>query len=172
MQLMNTQNVFGMIAMVLASVAQAQDTTTTAQQQQYVSTSNMFVHEGSCGVPVNFGMTDKAIVALKWKETFGGEYKTAQCGRCMRVTGTKGTLIATVVSACDAGCDGSTVQMNEYAAKLVGDVDEYRNAVPVTWEFVNCETRQPEQVDLGSDDDGYFVTPDAAKYQPAQLIEY
>lgn len=123
-----------------------------AQSQQYVSIGGGPKHNGSCGFEVDFSCNSQPIVALKYDLTFNGQYMTDQCNRCVRVSSCEREIdiIARVVSSCNEGCDENTIQMDSHHALQLGEADCETGRIPVTWEFVNCDTNATEPVFLSN----------------------
>ncbi|KAJ3258997.1 hypothetical protein HK103_003138 [Boothiomyces macroporosus] len=111
--------------------------------QQKLITADEKLSEGSCGIPVDFSNN---IVAALGVADFGGDFKTPQCGRCIKVTGDKGSVIAKVQSRCGARCIPGTIELGKKGVEQIhnGSAGADGN-INVKWEFVDCNQQSSQQ---------------------------
>ena len=81
----------------------------------------------ACGVK---GTADSLFAAMN-----GTQYKKADCGRCVAVTGPIGTTIVPVVDKCP-GCDRGDLDLSTKAFAKIAKLSAGR--VKITWHFVAC----------------------------------
>ncbi|KAJ3269566.1 hypothetical protein HDV01_001208 [Terramyces sp. JEL0728] len=111
-------------------------------QQQKLITADEKLSEGSCGIPVDFS---NDIVAALGVADFGGDFKTPQCGRCIKVTGDKGSVVAKVQSHCGARCIPGTIELGKRgAAQIHNGSPDQDGLINVKWEFVSCNGNQKQ----------------------------
>lgn len=82
---------------------------------------------GACGFPAS---TDFFVAAMN-----GAQYAKADCGRCVSVTGPKGTVTVRIVDKCP-GCDEGDLDLSMTAFGKIAKLSDGR--VPITWRFVTC----------------------------------
>jgi expansin (peptidoglycan-binding protein) len=89
----------------------------------------------ACALPVT---PDQYVVAVS-EAAFDG---SAVCGRCLRITGPLGTLVARITDYCvGPTCLDLDLSPNAFAA--IGDPDFEAGIVPVAWESVSCDVEGP-----------------------------
>lgn len=82
---------------------------------------------GACG----FGKSTDFLVAALNKV----QYTKAECGKCARVTGPKGSVTIKIVDLCP-GCGDGDLDLSETAFKQVANLDDGR--VEISWHFSTC----------------------------------
>jgi expansin (peptidoglycan-binding protein) len=79
---------------------------------------------------------DQYVVAVA-EAAFDG---SAVCGRCLRVAGPLGTIVARITDYCvGAGCRDLDLSPNAFAA--IGDPND--GIIPISWESVSCDVAGP-----------------------------
>jgi len=92
-----------------------------------------FSQPNACGLP----LTPDQYVAAVAAAAFDG---SAVCGRCLRITGPLGSIVALMTDSCvGAGCRDLDLSPNAFAA--IGDPLE--GILPVSWESVSCDVAGP-----------------------------
>jgi hypothetical protein len=110
-------------------------------QQVILADENL--SEGSCGFPVNF-QDDSKVVAALGDHDFSGNgplitFKGPECGKCIQVTSTDGSVKATVSSKCGKRCVPGTIEINAGIAHQINKAGPGQNGtIPVNWQFVPC----------------------------------
>jgi hypothetical protein len=82
---------------------------------------------GSCGIPFP---PDYLLAAMN-----GAQYQKSYCGRCVSVTGPKGTVVVRILDLCP-GCKPGGLDLSITAFTKIADKSAGR--VPITWHFVDC----------------------------------
>jgi expansin len=103
-----------------------------------------FLQPNACGLPLT---PDQYVVAVT-EATFDG---SAVCGRCLRITGPLGSVVARITDYCvGVGCHDLDLSPNAFAA--IGDPLD--GIIPVGWESVSCDVAGPIafHFDAGSND--------------------
>jgi expansin (peptidoglycan-binding protein) len=83
--------------------------------------------KGACGIETP---ADYLVAAINDEQ-----YSKANCGRCVSVTGPKGTVIVRVIDKCP-GCDAGDLDLSETAFTKIADKSAGR--VKITWRFTTC----------------------------------
>jgi expansin (peptidoglycan-binding protein) len=103
-----------------------------------------FTQPNACGLP----LTSEQFVVAVAEAAFDG---SAVCGRCLRVTGPLGSIVARITDYCvGPGCLDLDLSPNAFAA--IGNPLD--GIVPVSWESVSCDVAGPIafHFDAGSND--------------------
>lgn len=103
-----------------------------------------FIQPNACGLPLT---SDQYVVAVA-EAAFAG---SAVCGRCLRITGPLGSIVARITDYCvGPGCRELDLSPNAFAA--IGDPLD--GIIPVGWESVSCDVAGPIafHFDAGSND--------------------
>jgi expansin (peptidoglycan-binding protein) len=82
---------------------------------------------GACGFPAS---TNLFVAAMN-----GTQYKKADCGRCVAVTGPKGSTVVRIVDLCP-GCKNGGLDLSTQAFSAIANLSAGR--VAITWHFVTC----------------------------------
>jgi expansin len=82
---------------------------------------------GACGIEFP---SDYLVAAINDEQ-----YSKANCGRCVSVTGPKGTVVVRILDKCP-GCDSGDLDLSETAFSKIADKSAGR--VKITWHFVEC----------------------------------
>jgi len=82
---------------------------------------------GACGFPAS---NDFMVAAINDEQ-----YSKANCGKCVEVTGPRGTAIVRIVDKCP-GCDSGDLDLSQTAFGKVARLSDGR--VKITWHFVAC----------------------------------
>jgi expansin (peptidoglycan-binding protein) len=82
---------------------------------------------GACGTPFP---SDYLVAAINDEQ-----YSKANCGRCVSVTGPKGTVVVRILDKCP-GCDSGDLDLSETAFTKIANKADGR--VKITWYFVEC----------------------------------
>lgn len=82
---------------------------------------------GACGFPAS---TDFSVAAINDEQ-----YSKANCGRCVEVTGPKGTTVVRIVDKCP-GCDRGDLDLSKTAFSKIANLSDGR--VEIAWHFVAC----------------------------------
>lgn len=82
---------------------------------------------GACGIDTP---PDYLVAAINDEQ-----YSKANCGRCVSVTGPKGTVVVRVIDKCP-GCDAGDLDLSETAFSKIANKSAGR--VKITWRFVDC----------------------------------
>jgi expansin (peptidoglycan-binding protein) len=82
---------------------------------------------GACGFPAS---TNLFVAAMN-----GTQYKKADCGRCVAVTGPKGSTVVRIVDLCP-GCKSGGLDLSTQAFSAIANLSAGR--VAITWHFVTC----------------------------------
>jgi expansin (peptidoglycan-binding protein) len=82
---------------------------------------------GACGFPAT---TNLFVAAMN-----GTQYKKADCGRCVAVTGPKGSTVVRIVDLCP-GCKNGGLDLSTQAFSAIANLSAGR--VAITWHFVTC----------------------------------
>lgn len=82
---------------------------------------------GACGFPAS---TDFMVAAINDEQ-----YSKENCGKCVEVTGPRGTAIVRIVDKCP-GCDSGDLDLSQTAFGKVARLSDGR--VKITWRFVAC----------------------------------
>ena len=82
---------------------------------------------GACGFKAS---TDLAVTAVN-----GTDYKKADCGKCLEVTGPKGTTVVRIVDLCP-GCKKGDLDLSRSSFTKIATLSAGR--VAITWHFVAC----------------------------------
>lgn len=82
---------------------------------------------GACG----FSASNDFMVAAINDE----QYSKENCGRCVSVTGPRGTVTVRIVDKCP-GCDEGDLDLSQTAFGKIAKLSDGR--VPITWRFVAC----------------------------------
>ncbi len=92
-----------------------------------------FQQQNACGLPLS---PQDYVVAVA-EAAFDG---SAVCGRCLRITGPLGTIVARITDYCvGAGCRDLDLSPNAFAA-IGNPID---GIIPVSWQSVACELEGP-----------------------------
>jgi expansin (peptidoglycan-binding protein) len=92
-----------------------------------------FNEENACALPLT---PDQYVVAVA-QSAFDG---SAVCGRCLRVTGPLGSIVARITDYCvGPGCKDLDLSPNAFAA--IGDPQD--GIIPVAWDSVSCDVEGP-----------------------------
>ena len=93
---------------------------------------------------------------------------SAACGRCMRITGPIGSVVARVVDQCPTCAPGS-IDLNAAAYAAIGNSPPF--LAPVTWHFTPCPTTGPIRVGIAPGSNAFFlqVKPIEHRYGIAAL---
>lgn len=92
-----------------------------------------FSEPNACSLPVS---PDQYVVAVA-ESAFDG---SSVCGRCLRVTGPLGAIVARITDYCvGSGCRDLDLSPNAFAA--IGEPSE--GIIPVGWESVSCDVEGP-----------------------------
>ncbi len=92
-----------------------------------------FSQPNACALPLT---PDQYVVAVA-EAAFDG---SAVCGRCLRITGPLGSIVALITDACvGPGCRDFDLSPNAFAA--IGDPLD--GIIPVIWESVSCDVAGP-----------------------------
>jgi expansin (peptidoglycan-binding protein) len=92
-----------------------------------------FLQPNACSLPLS---PDLYVVAVT-EAAFDG---SAACGRCLRVTGPLGSIVARITDYCvGSGCHDLDLSPNAFAA-IGNPID---GIIPVGWESVSCDTAGP-----------------------------
>ena len=92
-----------------------------------------FDEENACGLPL---LPGDFVVAVS-ESAFDG---SAACGRCLRVTGPLGTIVARVTDYC-VGPECRDLDLSPNAFAAIGNPDDGR--INVSWESVACDVDGP-----------------------------
>lgn len=105
------------------------DVNTTPQGPEESGEATYYNAEGlgACGVPFP---SDYLVAAINDEQ-----YSKANCGRCVSVTGPKGTVIVRILDKCP-GCDSGDLDLSTTAFTKIADKQDGR--VDITWHFVEC----------------------------------
>lgn len=91
---------------------------------------------GSCGIVSSDTDLIVAMAAGLMAETFTGNPNTnPQCGRKIKVTGSKGSVTATIVDTCPGCLSLGDIDLSPSAFDMVGN--EADGKIPVTWTYVS-----------------------------------
>jgi len=82
---------------------------------------------GACGFPAS---NDFYVAAINDEQ-----YSKANCGRCVAVTGPRGTVTVRIVDKCP-GCDEGDLDLSQTAFSKIAKLSDGR--VKITWHFVPC----------------------------------
>ena len=82
---------------------------------------------GACGIQTP---PDYLVAAINDEQ-----YSKANCGRCVSVTGPKGTVVVRIIDKCP-GCDAGDLDLSQTAFTKIADKSAGR--VKITWHFVDC----------------------------------
>lgn len=92
-----------------------------------------FLQPNACGLPLT---PDQYVVAVT-EASFDG---SAVCGRCLRITGPLGSVVARITDSCvGPGCRDLDLSPNAFAA--IGNPLD--GIIPVDWESVSCDVAGP-----------------------------
>jgi len=83
--------------------------------------------KGACGIDTP---SDYLVAAINDEQ-----YSKANCGRCVEVTGPKGTVVVKVIDKCP-GCDAGDLDLSETAFTKIANKSAGR--VKIGWRFVPC----------------------------------
>jgi expansin (peptidoglycan-binding protein) len=82
---------------------------------------------GACGIRMP---RDYLVAAINDEQ-----YSRANCGRCVRVRGPRGSVVVQVVDKCP-GCDRGDLDLSQTAFKRIANMSDGR--VGISWSFVDC----------------------------------
>ena len=82
---------------------------------------------GACGIKTP---PDYLVAAIN-----GKQYSKANCGRCVSVTGPKGTVVVRIIDKCP-GCNSGDLDLSVTAFTKIADKSAGR--VKISWRFVDC----------------------------------
>jgi len=82
---------------------------------------------GACGIQTP---PDYLVAAINDEQ-----YSKANCGRCVSVTGPKGTVVVRIIDKCP-GCDSGDLDLSITAFTKIADKSAGR--VKIKWRFVDC----------------------------------
>ena len=101
----------------------------TAQGPQQSGDATYYDAEGvgSCGVEFP---SDYLVAAMNDEQ-----YTKTDCGKCVAVTGPKGTVVVRILDLCP-GCSSGDLDLSETAFTKIANKDDGR--VKITWSFVVC----------------------------------
>jgi expansin (peptidoglycan-binding protein) len=106
-----------------------------------------FSQPNACALPVT---PDQYVVAVA-EAAFDG---SAVCGRCLRVTGPLGVIVARITDYCvGSGCKDLDLSPNAFAA--IGDPQD--GIIPVSWESVSCDVDGPIAFYIDPDSHSYYA---------------
>jgi expansin (peptidoglycan-binding protein) len=106
-----------------------------------------FIGVNACALPVT---PDQYVVAVS-ESAFDG---SAVCGRCLRISGPLGTIVARVTDYCVGfGCKDLDLSPNAFEA--IGDPD--LGILPVSWESVSCDVAGPISFHYHPDSNPYYA---------------
>ena len=92
-----------------------------------------FIQPNACALPLT---PDEYVVAVT-EAAFDG---SAVCGRCLRITGPLGSIVARITDYCvGLGCRDLDLSPNAFAA--IGN--PFEGIIPVSWESVSCDVAGP-----------------------------
>ena len=105
------------------------DSGTVAQEPEESGEATYYNAEGlgACGIQTP---PDYLVAAINDEQ-----YSKANCGRCVSVTGPKGTVVVRIIDKCP-GCDSGDLDLSETAFSKIADKRDGR--VKITWRFVEC----------------------------------
>src|SRR5262249_8486509 len=101
--------------------------TPTGPEQSGEATYYNAEGSGACGIKMP---ADYLVAAINDEQ-----YSKANCGRCVAVTGPKGTVVVLVQDKCP-GCDSGDLDLSTTAFKKIADLSAGR--VKIKWHFVDC----------------------------------
>lgn len=91
---------------------------------------------GSCGTTSSDTDLIVAMAATLMAKTFtGNPNNNSQCGRKIKVTTSKGSVVATIVDTCPGCLAEGDIDLSPSAFDLIGD--EADGKIPVTWTYVS-----------------------------------
>jgi expansin len=106
-----------------------------------------FLQPNACGLPLS---PDQYVVAVK-ESVFDG---SAVCGRCLRIAGPLGSIVAQVTDYCvGPGCRELDLSPNAFAA--IGNPLD--GIIPVSWESVSCDVDGPIAFSFDSGSNAYYA---------------
>lgn len=82
---------------------------------------------GACGFPAS---SDFMVAAINDEQ-----YSKANCGRCVSVTGPRGTVVVRIVDKCP-GCSFGDVDLSQTAFGKIAKLADGR--IDIKWHFVDC----------------------------------
>jgi expansin len=82
---------------------------------------------GACGFKPS---TDFMVAAMNDEQ-----YLKADCGKCVAVTGPKGTVVVRIVDKCP-GCDRGDLDLSKTAFSKIANLSDGR--IKITWHFAAC----------------------------------
>lgn len=106
-----------------------------------------FSQPNACGLPLP---PDQYVVAVK-ESVFEG---SAVCGRCLRIAGPLGSIVAQVTDYCvGSGCRELDLSPNAFAA--IGNPLD--GVIPVSWESVSCDVEGPLAFSFDPGSNAYYA---------------
>jgi expansin (peptidoglycan-binding protein) len=106
-----------------------------------------FLQPNACGLPLT---SDQYVVAVT-EAVFDG---SAVCGRCLRITGPLGSVVARITDYCvGTGCRDLDLSPNAFAA--IGDPLD--GIIPVGWESVSCDVEGPIAFHFDAGSNPYYA---------------
>jgi expansin (peptidoglycan-binding protein) len=106
-----------------------------------------FLQPNACGLPLTSDQYVVAVIAA----AFDG---SAVCGRCLRITGPLGSVVARITDYCvGTGCRDLDLSPNAFAA--IGDPLD--GIIPVGWESVSCDVAGPIAFHFDAGSNPYYA---------------
>jgi expansin (peptidoglycan-binding protein) len=106
-----------------------------------------FTQPNACGLP----LTSDQYVAAVTEAAFDG---SAVCGRCLRVTGPMGSIVARITDYCvGPGCHDLDLSPNAFAA--IGNPLD--GIIPISWESGSCDVEGPIAFYFDSGSNPYYA---------------
>lgn len=106
-----------------------------------------FLQPNACGLPLS---PDQYVVAVK-ESVFDG---SAVCGRCLRIAGPLGSIVAKVTDYCvGPACRELDLSPNAFAA-IGNPID---GIIPVSWESVSCDVEGPIAFSFDPGSNAYYA---------------
>ena len=105
------------------------DAGSTSQEPEQSGEATYYDAEGvgACGIQTP---PDYLVAAINDEQ-----YSKANCGRCVSVTGPKGTVVVRIIDKCP-GCDAGDLDLSMTAFSKIADKSAGR--VKITWRFAPC----------------------------------
>ncbi|KAL4447876.1 hypothetical protein ABPG75_005095 [Micractinium tetrahymenae] len=85
---------------------------------------------GACEINENIGKFETYYASVNSRQ-----FSRSMCGKCVRVSGAAGSVVAMVVDACD-GCSSGDIDLSSNALKKATGYSWDRK--PVSWSFTSC----------------------------------
>ena len=106
-----------------------------------------FSQPNACGLPLS---PDQYVVAVK-ESAFDG---SAVCGRCLRIAGPLGSIVAQVTDYC-VGSECRELDLSPNAFAAIGNPID--GIIPVSWESVSCDVEGPIAFSFDPGSNAYYA---------------